>query len=233
MNNFCSAEIKRFDKLSDKWWCKDGAFRFLHLFNPVRLNFLSRCAGKAKKLELLDVGCGGGIFSECLHKAGHTVTGIDISQRSLKVAKTHARTAGLGINYHYSTVEDFSSSYAGKFDSVVCMEVLEHVPDMSSVIKSCANLVKAGGTVIYSTINRNLKSFMFAIVMAEYLFGLLPTGTHTYHKFITPYELISEAEKYSLVPLDITGVSYNIVTNNLSITPSVDVNYMIAFTKLL
>jgi 2-polyprenyl-6-hydroxyphenyl methylase/3-demethylubiquinone-9 3-methyltransferase len=224
-------EIRKFEELASRWWDKNSEFKPLHDINPLRANWIDNIAPVAEK-KVLDVGCGGGILSESLAQRGADVTGIDMGDAPLGVAKLHQLESGLSINYQKSTAEDFAKNHENTFDIVTCLEMLEHVPDPSSVINACAKMVKPGGTVFFSTINRNPKAFLLAIVGAEYLLRMLPRGTHEYGKFIRPSELANWSREAGLQVNKMTGLLYNPLTKNYKLSPSdVDVNYMISTQK--
>ena len=224
-------EIRKFEELASRWWDKNSEFKPLHDINPLRANWIDNIAPVAEK-KVLDVGCGGGILSESLAQRGADVTGIDMGDAPLGVAKLHQLESGLSISYQKSTAEDFAKNHENTFDIVTCLEMLEHVPDPSSVINACAIMVKPGGTVFFSTINRNPKAFLFAIVGAEYLLRMLPRGTHEYAKFIRPSELANWSRDAGLQVNQLTGLLYNPLTKNYKLSPSdVDVNYMISTQK--
>jgi 2-polyprenyl-6-hydroxyphenyl methylase/3-demethylubiquinone-9 3-methyltransferase len=224
-------EIRKFEELASRWWDKNSEFKPLHDINPLRANWIDNIAPVAEK-KVLDVGCGGGILSESLAQRGADVTGIDMGDAPLGVAKLHQLESGLSISYQKSTAEDFAKNHENTFDIVTCLEMLEHVPDPSSVINACAKMVKPGGTVFFSTINRNPKAFLFAIVGAEYLLRMLPRGTHEYAKFIRPSELANWSRDAGLQVNQLTGLLYNPLTKNYKLSPSdVDVNYMISTQK--
>lgn len=229
--NVDQAEINKFSALAHQWWCEDGEFRTLHQINPLRMQFIEECASDLAQLNIADIGCGGGILTEALAKKNATVTGLDLAEASLSVAKLHLLESNLSIRYLKDSVENSAQDEPQSFDIVTCMEMLEHVPDPESVIRSCAELCKPGGWVFFSTLNRNLKSFALSIVMAEYVMGLIPKGTHEYNKYIKPLELINAASKYGLKVTKIKGVHYNPLTKNLSLGGNADVNYIAAFTK--
>ena len=229
--NVDQAEINKFSALAHQWWCEDGEFRTLHQVNPLRVQFIEECAGNLHELNIADIGCGGGILAEALAKKGATVTGLDLAEASLNVAKLHLLESNLSIRYLKEPVESLAQNEPLSFDIVTCMEMLEHVPDPESIIQSCAQLCKPGGWVFFSTLNRNLKSFALSIVMAEYVTGLIPKGTHEYSKYIKPLELINAARNHGLQVTKIKGVHYNPLTKNLSLGGNADVNYIAAFTK--
>ncbi len=224
-------EIRKFEELASRWWDKNSEFKPLHDINPLRANWIDNIAPVAEK-KVLDVGCGGGILSEALAQRGADVTGIDMGDAPLGVAKLHQLESGLSINYQKSTAEDFAKEHENSFDIVTCLEMLEHVPDPSSVINACAKMVKPGGTVFFSTINRNPKAFLLAIVGAEYVLRMLPRGTHEYAKFIRPSELANWARDADLQVNQMTGLLYNTLTKSYKLSASdVDVNYMISTQK--
>jgi len=224
-------EIRKFEELASRWWDKNSEFKPLHDINPLRANWIDNIAPVAEK-KVLDVGCGGGILSESLAQRGADVTGIDMGDAPLGVAKLHQLESGLSINYQKSTAEDFAKNHENTFDIVTCLEMLEHVPDPSSVINACAKMVKPGGAVFFSTINRNPKAFLLAIVGAEYVLRMLPRGTHEYGKFIRPSELANWSREADLQVNQMTGLLYNPLTKTYKLSPSdVDVNYMISTQK--
>jgi len=228
--NFDPSEIKKFEDLASRWWDENGEFKPLHEMNPLRLNFINTGSPLSDKTAC-DIGCGGGILSESMAKCGATVTGLDMGKAPLSVARLHAIESELEIDYQQITAEEFALQNTGKYDVVTCMEMLEHVPDPASVIKACFTLVKPGGSVYFSTINRNPKSYAFAIVGAEYLMKMLPRGTHDYAKFIKPSELDEWARTAGLELMNLKGVSYNPFTGLFSQSQDVDVNYMVHYTK--
>lgn len=218
-------EISKFEALAARWWDPNSEFKPLHEINPLRLEYIDRRASLQGK-RVLDVGCGGGILSESMALKGAEVTAIDMGEAPLNVAKLHQHESGVKVDYIQTTAEAIAEQQANSFDVVTCMEMLEHVPDPSSVINACSNLVKPGGHVFFSTINRNPKSFMFAIVGAEYLLRLLPKGTHEYSKFIKPSELENWARQSELLTQELTGMSYNVFTKTYSLGHDISVNYL-------
>lgn len=230
MSNVDSAEINKFEQLAHKWWDRDGEFKPLHDINPLRTNYINGFAELAEK-DVVDVGCGGGILSEALARRGARVIGIDMGEAPLQVARDHAAKGGLDIEYRQVQVEHFAQEKAGHFDVVTCMEMLEHVPDPSSVVRACAQLVKPGGWVVFSTINRNPKAYLFAIVGAEYVLGLVPKGTHDYLRFIKPSELAHWVRDAGLDVTDVSGMSFNPLTNKAKLNKDVAVNYFLAARK--
>lgn len=230
--NFDPSEIKKFEDLASRWWDEHGEFKPLHEMNPLRLNFINTGSPLADKTAC-DIGCGGGILSESMAKCGAIVTGLDMGKAPLSVARLHAMESDLEIDYQQITAEEFALNNAAKYDVVSCMEMLEHVPDPASVINACHSLVKPGGSVYFSTINRNPKSYLLAIVGAEYMMKMLPRGTHDYARFIKPSELDSWARAAGLELSNLKGVTYNPFTGLFSQSQDVDVNYMVHYTKPL
>ncbi|OUR90200.1 bifunctional 3-demethylubiquinol 3-O-methyltransferase/2-polyprenyl-6-hydroxyphenol methylase [Gammaproteobacteria bacterium 42_54_T18] len=222
--NVDPAELAKFESVADKWWDKSGEFRPLHEINPLRLDYINERSVLAEK-RILDVGCGGGILSEGLAQRGADVTGIDLAEANLVTARQHAEENSLSINYQKIAVETLAAEQPGSFDIVTCLEMLEHVPDPASVVQACATLVKPGGHIFFSTINRNPKSYLFAIVGAEYLLNLVPRGTHEYMRFIKPSELGLWARQANLRVNDVSGMSYNPLTNVATIGDDSGVNY--------
>lgn len=224
-------EIRKFEDLASRWWDKDSEFKPLHDINPLRANWIDNLSPVAEKMAL-DVGCGGGILAEALAQRGAMVTGIDMGDAPLGVAKLHKLESGLSIDYHKSTAEDFAKDHENAFDVVTCLEMLEHVPDPSSVVSACATMVKPGGHVFFSTINRNPKAFLFAIIGAEYILRLLPRGTHEYAKFIRPSELVNWSREANLQVNQMTGLLFNPLTKKYKLSDTdMDVNYMISTQK--
>ena len=229
--NVDPSEIKKFEALAHRWWDPNSEFKPLHQINPLRLNFIESIISLNNK-DILDVGCGGGILSEGLSKAGARVVGIDMADKALNVAKLHLHESQLDIMYEKSSAEDFSAKHAGQFDVVTCMEMLEHVPDPIRVVRACAELVKPGGWTIFSTISKTPKAFLFAIVGAEHILKLLPKGTHEYRKFIRPSALSQMIRESGLEVEKTKGMGYNPLTKVYSLTENLDVNYMIVARKL-
>lgn len=224
-------EIRKFEELASRWWDKNSEFKPLHDINPLRANWIDKLAPVAEK-KVLDVGCGGGILAEALAQRGAQVTGIDMGDAPLGVAKLHQLESSLSIDYQKSTAEDFAKTHENSFDTVTCLEMLEHVPDPSSVVRACAKMVKPGGHVFFSTINRNPKAFLFAIIGAEYVLRLLPRGTHEYAKFIRPSELANWSREAELQVNQMTGLLFNPLTKKYKLSDSdMDVNYMISTQK--
>jgi 2-polyprenyl-6-hydroxyphenyl methylase/3-demethylubiquinone-9 3-methyltransferase len=229
--NVDDREINKFDKLSEIWWDPHGEMGTLHTINPLRLAFILEKIS-VHNLRILDVGCGGGILSEALAKAGAKVTGIDLSQGSIQVAQSHAEAQGIEIDYLYEDIEDFSHNHSGAFDIVTCMEMLEHVPQPAKIVAACARVLRPGGSAFFSSINRTFKSFLFAILAGEYILHLLPRGSHTYYKLIRPKELKEWAEGSGLVFSRISSLMYNLFTGKFKIvSQKEDVNYLVHFIK--
>jgi 2-polyprenyl-6-hydroxyphenyl methylase / 3-demethylubiquinone-9 3-methyltransferase len=223
-------EINKFSDLAHRWWDPTSEFRPLHEINPLRLEWINARAPLAGK-KVIDIGCGGGILSESMARKGADVTGIDLSKKALKVADLHSLESGVQVRYQLIAAEDMAAQEAGQYDVVTCMEMLEHVPDPAAIVKAAAALVKPGGHVFFSTINRNPKSYLFAVVGAEYLLRLLPKGTHDYAKFITPAELSQFVREAGLQVDALKGMSYNPLTKIYSLNQDTDVNYMVACTR--
>ena len=229
-HNVDASEVAKFDALAARWWDPNGEFRPLHQINPLRLDWIRQLAA-LDGARALDIGCGGGILTESLAAAGAIVTGIDMAEKPLSVARLHQHETGANIDYRRSTAEEMAAQHAGEFDVVTCLEMLEHVPSPSSVVAAMAELVRPGGHVFCSSINRNPKSFLFAIVGAEYVLKLLPAGTHEYQKFIRPSELEEWARAAALEHRASAGLHYNPVTREYSLGPNVDVNYLMYFQR--
>ena len=232
-DNFDPAELAKFSDLAHRWWDKESEFRPLHQINPLRLTWIENIV-PLKGLRVLDVGCGGGILADAMARKGADVLGIDLASKALKVAQMHALEAQTeGVRYQEVSAETLASEQPGRFDVVTCMEMLEHVPDPSLVVKACATLVKPGGHVFFSTINRNPKAFLFAIVGAEYVLNLLPRGTHEYAKLIKPNELAGYSRNAGLNLTHTKGLQYNPLTKNYWLNTDTSVNYMFATVKSL
>ena len=228
--NVDPTEIRKFEELASRWWDKQGEFKPLHDINPLRLNFINTGSPLAGK-RVLDIGCGGGILCEAMAECGARVTGTDMGKAPLSVARLHAMESDLDIDYRQITAEALAAAEPGAFDVVTCMELLEHVPDPSSVINAGMQLAKPGGSIYFSTINRNPKSYLFAIIGAEYLLKMLPAGTHDYSKFIRPSELDIWCRDAGLEVISIQGISYNPLTGMYRTSTDVDVNYMVHYIK--
>jgi 2-polyprenyl-6-hydroxyphenyl methylase/3-demethylubiquinone-9 3-methyltransferase len=229
--NFDAAELAKFSALAHRWWDPTSEFRPLHEINPLRLAHIERLASGLAGKRVLDVGCGGGILAEAMAQRGANVTGIDLAEKPLKVAMLHRLETGSAVDYRLVAAEALAEESPESFDVVTCMEMLEHVPDPASIVRACARLAKPGGCVFFSTINRNPKSFLFAIVGAEYILRLLPRGTHEYAKLIRPSELAGHCRAAGLSVNDLTGMTYNPLTKAYSLGRDVDVNYLVAARK--
>ncbi|MDF2867197.1 MAG: ubiG 2 [Gammaproteobacteria bacterium] len=224
--NVDSTEIAKFSELAAHWWELDGPCKPLHIINPVRLNFVQQHLDLQGK-KVLDIGCGGGIFSESLAMQGAQVTGIDMSEAALAVAKTHCQDKSLQLNYLCVSAEEFATQNFRQFDVITCMELLEHVPDPITLVQTCANLVKPGGDLFFSTINRTLKAYLLTILAAEYIAKLLPKGTHDYAKFIRPSELCAWLRYAELEVKTIRGINYQALTDKAQLTRNIDTNYIL------
>ena len=219
-------EIEKFQSIASRWWDPQSEFKPLHEINPLRVGYIEDRSGPLKGKNILDIGCGGGILTEAMALKGATVTGIDMAEMSLKVAKMHLHESKLDIDYQKITAEEFAEQHAGEFDIVTCLEMLEHVPDPASIVNAAASLLKPEGQLFFSTINRNPKAFVLAIVGAEYVLNLLPKGTHEYKKFIKPSELASAVRANQMEVVDVTGMTYNPLTKIYRLGRDVDVNYL-------
>ncbi|MGD9095059.1 MAG: bifunctional 2-polyprenyl-6-hydroxyphenol methylase/3-demethylubiquinol 3-O-methyltransferase UbiG [Chromatiales bacterium] len=229
--NYDPSEVRKFEELASRWWDPHSEFKPLHDINPLRLQYIDDQVGLDGK-RILDVGCGGGILSESMAERGADVTGIDAGEAPLEVARLHLLESGLDVHYERIMVEELASQQPGSFDAVTCMELLEHVPDPSSVIRACYQLVKPGGKVFFSTLNRNPKSYLFAIIGAEYVMNMLPKGTHDFSKFIRPSELDGWIREAGLKTIDITGMTYNPLTATYKLVKhDVSVNYLVTTIK--
>jgi 2-polyprenyl-6-hydroxyphenyl methylase/3-demethylubiquinone-9 3-methyltransferase len=234
--NVNEEEIAKFEQVASQWWDLSGDFKPLHQVNPLRVQFICQHIAEQKEelfsKNVIDVGCGGGILTESLAKLGANVTGIDMGTEPLNVAKLHALESNLSIHYEKFTAEEKAQLCNESFDMVTCMEMLEHVPDPASVIKACAKLVKPGGLVFFSTLNKTVKSYLLAILAAEKILKLVPNGTHDHEKFIKPSQLIAWAEESQLKCIDASGIHYNPVTENHKLAPNLDVNYILCCRKV-
>ena len=230
MSNVDQSEIDKFSALAHRWWDPTSEFKPLHAINPLRLGWIQSITVLQGK-QVLDVGCGGGILAESLSKAGASVTGIDLSTKALKVAELHQLESGTTVRYRSISAEDLAKEEPQSYDVVTCMEMLEHVPNPASVVQACANLCKPGGHIFFSTLNRNPKSYLFAIIGAEYILQLLPKGTHQYEKFIKPSELAQFSRAAGLEVQQLKGMTYNPITQIYRLGNDTDVNYMLATRK--
>lgn len=228
--NVDTAELQKFGDLAHRWWDETGEMRPLHELNPLRLDWIDRLAALAGK-NVVDVGCGGGILAESMARRDATVLGIDLSVKPLRVAELHASESGVRVDYREVSAEALASEQPARFDVVTCMEMLEHVPDPAQTMAACATLVKPGGWVFASTINRNPKAFLFAIVGAEYVLNMLPRGTHEYEKFIKPSELAGYGRAAGLALAEVIGLTYNPITRRFTLGPDTGVNYMMALRR--
>jgi 2-polyprenyl-6-hydroxyphenyl methylase/3-demethylubiquinone-9 3-methyltransferase len=228
--NADQAELEKFSRLAHRWWDPEGEFRPLHDINPLRLEWIAQHAA-LDGAAVLDVGCGGGILAEAMAKRGARVSGIDLSEKALRVAELHLHESQLSIDYQQASVEDYAAAHAESFGIVTCMELLEHVPDPASMVAACARLVRPGGQVFFSTINRNPKSYLFAVIGAEYVLGLLPKGTHDYQRFIKPSELARWSRDAGLRVDELIGMTYNPVTRRYRLGADCDVNYLQRATR--
>ena len=229
-DNLDPYEISKFEAMARKWWDPNSEFKPLHAINPLRLGYIAERA-PLNDCNVLDIGCGGGLLTEAMAREGALVTGIDMGEMPLQIAKLHLHESNLDIRYERSTAEDYALQHAGQFDVVTCLEMLEHVPDPSSVISACHTLLKPGGQLFLSTINRNPKSYLFAIIGAEYVLQLLPRGTHDFDKFIKPSELAGALRSESLDLKDICGMTYNPITQVYKLGRDTDVNYLMHAEK--
>ena len=228
--NVSKEEVEKFNELAHKWWDEESEFKPLHQINPLRLNFIDKKVNLKNK-KVLDVGCGGGILSESMAKLGAEVTGIDMGEKVIRIAKLHALQSKLDIDYQCTSLEAIVSKQKARFDVITCMEMLEHVPDPSIIVSLCEKLLKPGGTLFMSTINRNIEAYLFAVIGAEYILKLLPRGTHDYAKFIKPSELIAWCRKENLTIKTLIGMTYNPITQIYKLSDDVSVNYLIEVTK--
>lgn len=225
-------ELQKFAELAHRWWDPTSEFRPLHEINPLRLEWINARAPLAGK-QVIDIGCGGGILSESMARKGATVTGIDLGEKALKVADLHSLESGVPVRYKLIAAEEMAAQEPGQFDVVTCMEMLEHVPDPAAIVRACATLVKPGGLVFFSTLNRNPKSYLFAVIGAEYILRMLPKGTHDYEKFITPSELSQFIRSAGLEVAGLKGMGYNPLTKIYSLNDDTSVNYLVAARRPL
>jgi 2-polyprenyl-6-hydroxyphenyl methylase/3-demethylubiquinone-9 3-methyltransferase len=232
MANADQLELDKFSQLAHRWWDPNSEFKPLHDINPLRLEWIDRLSGGIQGKRVLDVGCGGGILAESLSIQGAQVTGIDLSEKALKVAKLHQLESGALVDYRLIAAEAMAEEQPDSFDVVTCMEMLEHVPDPASVMAACARMVKPGGWVFFSTLNRNPKSYLLAIVGAEYVLNMLPKGTHDWAKFIKPHELASYARQAGLESVELIGMTYNPFTKAYRLERDTDVNYLMACRRI-
>lgn len=230
MFNADPAELEKFGNLAHRWWDPHGEFRPLHEINPLRLEWIDRHAQLAGK-DVLDVGCGGGILAEAMARLGARVTGIDLSEKGLRVAQLHLLESKLDVRYEKAMAEEYAAAHPGTFDAVTCMELLEHVPQPESMVAACARLVRPGGQVFFSTINRNPKAYLFAVIGAEYVLNLLPKGTHDYQRFIKPSELSRWSRAAALRPDELIGMTYNPLTRRYRLGSDCDVNYLLRCSR--
>lgn len=228
--NVDPAELQKFSDLAHRWWDPAGEFRPLHDINPLRLDWIDRRAGLAGK-RVLDVGCGGGILAESMAERGAAVSGIDLSEKALRVAQLHLLESGNAVQYELAPVEDYAARHPGAFDVVTCMELLEHVPEPAAMVRGCAQLVRPGGQVFFSTLNRNPKSYLYAVLGAEYVLGLLPRGTHDYQRFIKPSELARFCREAGLRVDEMAGMTYNPLTKAYRLERDCDVNYLVRCSR--
>jgi 2-polyprenyl-6-hydroxyphenyl methylase/3-demethylubiquinone-9 3-methyltransferase len=229
--NVDAGEIAKFNDIASRWWDPSGEFKPLHLLNPVRLSYISDELQGLFGKTVIDIGCGGGILAESMARSGANVTGLDMAEDSLSVAKLHALEAGVEVNYQQATAEHYAQSHAAQFDVVTCMEMLEHVPQPMSVVQACADLAKPGATLFFSTLNRTRKAWLLAIIGAEQVLKLVPKGTHEFDKFIRPSELMRFIEQAGLEVVDATGLHYNPLQQSFKTGPGVDVNYIVVARK--
>ncbi|WP_085315584.1 bifunctional 2-polyprenyl-6-hydroxyphenol methylase/3-demethylubiquinol 3-O-methyltransferase UbiG [Derxia lacustris] len=231
MSNVDPAELQKFSELAHRWWDPNSEFKPLHEINPLRLDWIASLAGGLAGKRVVDIGCGGGILAESIARAGATTVGIDLARKPLKIARLHSLESGISVDYREISAEELAAAEPASFDVVTCMEMLEHVPSPAAVVEACARLVKPGGKVFFSTLNRNPKSYLFAIVGAEYLLRLLPAGTHEYQRFIKPSELTGYARAAGLDVIASIGLHYNPLSRVYSLGKSLDVNYLLACTR--
>ena len=221
-------ELDKFQSIANRWWDTESEFKTLHDINPLRVRYIDTQCGGLEGKKVLDIGCGGGILAEAMATRGAQVTGIDMAEQSLEVARLHLHESGLKVDYQPAMAEDFCAQNAGEYDVVTCLELLEHVPDPYSIVFAAAQALKPGGTLVLSTLNRNPKAYLLAIVGAEYIMRMLPRGTHDFKKFVKPSELARAARMANLQVQDITGMSYNPISRDYHLSQDVDVNYLMA-----
>ena len=229
--NVDQSELAKFSALAHRWWDPQSEFKPLHDINPLRLDYIDRLAGGLGTRRIVDVGCGGGILSEAMARRGASVTGLDLSGKALMVARLHALESAISVDYQLQSVENFAAANAGAFDIVTCMDLLEHVPDPGRSIAACAALLRPGGLAVFSTINRNPKSYLFAVIGAEYVLRLLPRGTHEYARFIRPSELCRHARNAGIEPIEVTGMTYNPLAKRYRLEADTSVNYIVGCRK--
>jgi 2-polyprenyl-6-hydroxyphenyl methylase/3-demethylubiquinone-9 3-methyltransferase len=229
-DNIDQSEIDKFSELASRWWDQTSEFKPLHAINPLRLQWIQEHCNLENQ-NVLDIGCGGGILTESLRNAGAVAKGIDLSKKALQVAKLHSLETGIQVEYELISAEDLAEKESGKYDVITCMEMLEHVPNPRSIVQACAKLAKPGATLFFSTLNRNAKSYVMAILGAEYILKMLPKGTHDYSKFIKPSELAEYVRENGLELIDMMGLHYTPIVDHYYLGPNVDVNYMIAVKK--
>ena len=228
MTNADQAELDKFSQIAHRWWDPNSEFKPLHDINPLRLGWVDKLSGGIAGKRVIDVGCGGGILAESMAAKGASVTGIDLSEKALKVAKLHQLETGVQVDYRHVSAEAMAEELPGTFDVVTCMEMLEHVPDPGSILSACCKLAKPGGWVFLSTLNRNPKSYLFAIIGAEYVLNMLPKGTHDWSRFLKPHELAAYARQVGLEPVELMGMTYNPFSETYKLERDTDVNYLLA-----
>lgn len=227
IRNIDTAEINQFNTIATQWWNPNGMLKSLHDINPIRLDYILKHSNGLFGKTILDIGCGGGLLTESMSREGAKVVGLDMSPDLILIAKTHALTQNLSIHYTLETIESHALTHSNHYDIVTCMEVLEHVPDPLSIIKACAQVIKKDGSIFFSTLNRTFKSWLFVIIGAEYILNLIPKGTHKFQKFITPSELLNWIDFTKLKEINITGLYYNPITNQCTLSKDISMNYML------